>query len=73
MLVYGVLTGSGCEVRAGAEVLLDEVVDIREKKGFSRITREDGKRIVAVTAQTDKAVTNNNKVLEALKLSLIHI
>ena len=52
---------------SGAEVLLDEVVDIREKKGFSRITREDGKRIVAVTAQTDKAVTNNNRVLEALK------
>ena len=52
---------------AGAEVLLNEVVDIREKKGFSRITREDGRRVVAVTAETDKAITNNNNVLEALE------
>jgi len=52
---------------AGAEVLLNEVVDVREKKGFSSITREDGKRVVAVTAETDKAITNNNKVLEALE------
>jgi len=51
---------------AGAEVPLAEVVDIREKQGFSRITREDGKREVAITAETDKAVTNNNKVLAAL-------
>ncbi len=51
----------------GAEVLLNEVVDIREKRGFSSITREDGKRVVAVTAETDKAITNNNKVLEALE------
>ncbi|MBL23144.1 MAG: hypothetical protein CMM48_04525 [Rhodospirillaceae bacterium] len=50
----------------GAEVPLAEVVSIREKQGFSRITREDGKREVAVTSETDKAVTNNNKVLAAL-------
>lgn len=51
---------------AGAEVPLAEVVNIREKQGFSKITREDGKREVAITAETDKAVTNNNKVLDAL-------
>jgi multidrug efflux pump subunit AcrB len=56
------LRGSG-----GAEVPLSEVVTIREKQGFSRITREDGKREVSVTAETDKGVTNNNKVLAALQ------
>jgi multidrug efflux pump subunit AcrB len=51
----------------GGEVPLSEVVSIREKQGFSRITREDGKREVAITAETDKALTNNNKVLVALR------
>jgi len=56
------LQGSG-----EAEILLDEVVTIREQQGFSSITRENGRREVAITAETNKAITNNNKILSALQ------
>ncbi|MDA0655351.1 MAG: efflux RND transporter permease subunit, partial [Proteobacteria bacterium] len=61
------LDGFRLRAPGGGEVPLSEVVNIREKQGFSRITREDGKREVAITAETDKALTNNNKVLVALR------
>jgi multidrug efflux pump subunit AcrB len=50
----------------GAEVAFPEIVERRSKRGFSIIKREDGKREVAVTAEIDKTITTNNKVLEAL-------
>ncbi|MFQ5938872.1 MAG: efflux RND transporter permease subunit [Alphaproteobacteria bacterium] len=50
----------------GAEVPLSEVISSREKRGFSRIKREDGKRQVAVTAEIDETVTTNEEVLAAL-------
>lgn len=50
----------------GAEVSLPEVVAGREKRGFSRIKREDGQRQVAVTAELDKRLATSGKVLDAL-------
>ncbi|MBI09003.1 MAG: multidrug transporter [Rhodospirillaceae bacterium] len=50
----------------GAEVLLDEIVTATDKSGFSRIRREDGVRQVAITADTDTALTTTDKVIEAL-------
>ncbi len=51
----------------GAEVPLRSVVKAREKTGFARIRREDGTRQVAITAEVDKAITNNPQVLRALE------
>ena len=53
--------------KSGAEVLLSEVVSNSKKDGFARIIREGGQREVSVTAETDKRVTNNNKILAALE------
>ena len=50
----------------GAEVLLEEIVSVTDKGGFSRIRREDGVRQVAITADTDTALTTTDKVIEAL-------
>ncbi len=50
----------------GAEVQLDEIVSATDKGGFSRIRREDGERQVAITADTDTALTTTDKVIEAL-------
>lgn len=50
----------------GAEVLLDEIVSATDKGGFSRIRREDGERQVAITADTDTALTTTDKIIEAL-------
>ena len=51
----------------GAEVSLPEIVETSEKRGFSRIKREDGKRQTAITAELDQSVTNTGKVLSALR------
>jgi len=53
--------------KSGAEVLLSEVVSNSIKEGFARIIREGGQREVSVTAETDKRITNNNKILAALE------
>jgi multidrug efflux pump subunit AcrB len=50
----------------GAEVPVSEVVVATHKQGFATIKREDGARQVAITAEIDKAVTTNDKVLDAL-------
>lgn len=50
----------------GAEVPVSEVVVATYKQGFASIKREDGARQVAITAEIDKAVTTNDKVLDAL-------
>ena len=51
----------------GAEVALPEVVSEREKRGFSRIKREDGQRQVAITAEIDKGLNSSTAVIEALE------
>jgi len=51
----------------GDETPLSEVVAFREEAGFASIGREDGFRIVAVTAEVDEAVTTSNDVLDALE------
>jgi multidrug efflux pump subunit AcrB len=47
-------------------VPVSEVVVATDKQGFASIKREDGARQVAITAEIDKAVTTNDKVLDAL-------
>lgn len=51
----------------GAETPLSEVVDFREDSGFAQIRREDGARLVGVTAEIDEGVTTSNAVLAALE------
>ncbi len=51
----------------GVEVPLTEVVNLREKAGFSLIQRREGKTSVAVTADIDAEVTTSIVVESALK------
>ena len=51
----------------GSEVSLGEVVSRRANQSFARISREDGRRQVAVTAKLDTDSTNTAKVLAAIK------
>ena len=51
----------------GLEVPLEEIVDRRESRGFSRIKREDGARQVAITAHIEKSITTTDKILSALQ------
>jgi multidrug efflux pump subunit AcrB len=62
----GTLEGLYLRGPKGAEVSLPEIVETREKRGFSRIKREDGKRQTAITAELDLTVTNTGKVISAL-------
>jgi multidrug efflux pump subunit AcrB len=52
---------------SGAEVPLEEVVSLTEKRGFSRIKREDGVRQVGITAEVDEALISTSEVLSALQ------
>ena len=52
---------------AGVEVPLAGVVSFDEKTGFASIRREDGQRMVAVTAEIDEALTTGDEVLAALQ------
>ena len=52
---------------AGVEVPLSEVVGFDEKTGFASIRREDGRRMVAVTAEIDEAITTTAEILAALQ------
>jgi len=51
----------------GVEVPLSEVVNLRDKAGFSLIQRREGKTSVAVTADIDAEVTTSIVVESALK------
>jgi len=51
----------------GVEVPLTEVVDLRDKAGFSLIQRREGKTSVAVTADIDADVTTSIVVEAALR------
>jgi multidrug efflux pump subunit AcrB len=50
----------------GAEVAIADVVDTRAKQGFARVTREDGRRQVAVTAEVDSRTTTAADVIDAM-------
>ena len=52
---------------AGVEVPLSEVVGFDEKTGFASIRREDGRRMVAVTAEIDESITTTAEILAALQ------
>ena len=52
---------------AGVEVPLSGVVDFDEKTGFASIRREDGQRMIAVTAEIDESVTTADEILDALQ------
>ena len=52
---------------AGLEVSLAEVTSSRPSQSFSRITREDGYRQVAVTAKLDANLTNTETILSAIQ------
>lgn len=51
----------------GQEVPLSEVVDIREKAGFSIIQHRDGKRTVSVTGDVDPKITTSVELVQALQ------
>ena len=53
---------------AGVEVPLAEVVSFDEKAGFARIRREDGQRMVAVTAEIDESITTTDEIIDALQI-----
>ena len=53
---------------AGVEVPLAEVVDFDEATGFASIRREDGQRMIAVTAEIDESTSNTDEVLDALQV-----
>lgn len=63
----GSLDGLYLRSPTGAEVELEEAVSLTEKRGFSRIKREDGVRQVGVTAEIDEALNSTNLVVEALR------
>jgi multidrug efflux pump subunit AcrB len=51
---------------SGEHVLLDEVVSLHEKPGFSLINRRDGKNTIAITADVDLTRTTAAEALDAL-------
>ncbi|HHK74311.1 MAG TPA: efflux RND transporter permease subunit, partial [Rhizobiales bacterium] len=52
---------------SGAHVPLLEVVNIREKSGFSIINRRNGKNVISVTADIDLKVSSGGEVQKALE------
>jgi len=45
------------------------VVSIREETGFAQIRREDGRRMVSITAEIDEGTTSADEVLTNLRLN----
>ena len=51
----------------GQEVVLGDIAELREDRGFARIQREDGLRRAAITAELDEAVIKQEQVITALE------
>ncbi|MGI9484676.1 MAG: efflux RND transporter permease subunit [Geminicoccaceae bacterium] len=51
----------------GREVVLGEVADLSEDRGYARIQREDGVRRAAITAELDEALIKQEQVIDALE------
>lgn len=52
---------------AGEEVLLPEIVSMREKRGFSLIQRRNGMPAVSVTGDVDQDIVTNSALVAALR------
>jgi multidrug efflux pump subunit AcrB len=61
-----VLTEFPLRSPTGQEVLLSEVVTLREDRGYASIQREDGVRQVSIMAELDEAAIRLEQVIEAL-------
>jgi multidrug efflux pump subunit AcrB len=61
-----VLTEFPLRSPTGQEVLLSEIVTLREDRGYASIQREDGVRQVSITAELDEARIRLEQVIEAL-------
>jgi multidrug efflux pump subunit AcrB len=55
----------------GSEVPLRSVARINEQRGFSEIRTVNGKRIVAVTADADPAITTPNDILARMRSDIL--
>ena len=61
------LRGAYLRSPSGVEVPLSEAVAFTERLGFATIRREDGRRMIAVTAEIDESVTTGDEVMAALR------
>ena len=61
------LRGAYLRSPSGVEVPLSEAVAFTERVGFATIRREDGRRMIAVTAEIDESVTTGDEVMAALR------
>ena len=61
------LRGAYLRSPSGVEVPLSEAVAFTERVGFATIRREDGRRMIAVTAEIDESVTTGDEVVAALR------
>jgi multidrug efflux pump subunit AcrB len=57
----------------GASVMLGEVAELTEARGFARINRRDGQREVAITAELDEALIRLDQVQEATDQAIAEI
>lgn len=57
--------------RDGREVPLASVAEVRLEEGYTTITRVDGQRRIAVTAEVNNAVTNADEVLRRLRADVL--
>ncbi len=55
----------------GNWVPLTEVATLRQRVGFSRILREDGRREVSVTGEIDGSITTSNEVLDGIARDVV--
>ena len=55
----------------GADVPLEEVADVSLGYAPSQINRQDGRRVITVTADVDPTVTTGNEVTGALRASIL--
>ena len=56
---------------AGADVPLETVAEVTTGYAPSRINRQDGRRVVTVTADVDPSVTTGNEVTQALNAAVL--
>lgn len=56
----------------GRELPFSSVADIELSQGFSRIEREDGKRVVQVMADVDRNVVSPEEILASLRNSVLN-
>lgn len=51
---------------------LDSLVNVESLRGFDRLTHENARLTVNVTADVDDAITNTNRVLDSLKSTVLN-